>query len=263
MASVSLERKQALKIFKGSYMKKRNDGFTLVELLVVISIIALLLSVLMPSLSKVRKNARRLICGTNLHNLSTTMTVYHNSYNSYPACTWEPSGSTDMNLRTYWWEALIKGGAIEGKNDGYGNWAVAKSGGWKAYSCPEFLSLTKAKYSWAGQGYAYNMYLSPTYGNNLPNPDYLGKNPKGNIIVLIDAGTNTTHVPFISSTKEFFPYDPKIPAWKTNGIIAIWHDISKKESLAPSAWTDGHVEARNVKEYTPVMVDPLVDSRPR
>ncbi len=44
---------------------KDSKGFTLIELLVVISIIALLLSILMPSLSKVKENARRSVCLSN------------------------------------------------------------------------------------------------------------------------------------------------------------------------------------------------------
>ncbi len=48
-------------------MKKKN-AFTLIELLVVISIIALLLSILMPALGKVKKQAKRVVCSSNLHN---------------------------------------------------------------------------------------------------------------------------------------------------------------------------------------------------
>lgn len=59
-------------------MKKR--GFTLIELLVVIAIIAMLLAVLMPALSKVKKIAQRVVCGTNLKGLGTAQTVYANDY---------------------------------------------------------------------------------------------------------------------------------------------------------------------------------------
>lgn len=64
-------------------MKKK--GFTLIELLVVIAIIAMLLAILMPALSKVKKIAQRVICGTNLKGLGNSLVVYANDYaDSYP-----------------------------------------------------------------------------------------------------------------------------------------------------------------------------------
>ena len=51
-------------------------GFTLVELLVVISIIALLLAVLMPALQKARNNAKALACKSNIAQLALAATAY-------------------------------------------------------------------------------------------------------------------------------------------------------------------------------------------
>lgn len=48
---------------------KNRNGFTLVELLVVISIIAMLLAVLMPALNKARETARGVLCGSNARQL--------------------------------------------------------------------------------------------------------------------------------------------------------------------------------------------------
>ena len=55
-------------------MKKR--AFTLIELLVVISIIAILMAVLMPALQKARTQARILMCGSGIKNISNSTMLY-------------------------------------------------------------------------------------------------------------------------------------------------------------------------------------------
>lgn len=47
-------------------MKNRNEGFTLIELLVVIAIIALLMSIIMPALGKVKMQAMKTLCMSNV-----------------------------------------------------------------------------------------------------------------------------------------------------------------------------------------------------
>jgi prepilin-type N-terminal cleavage/methylation domain-containing protein/prepilin-type processing-associated H-X9-DG protein len=58
----------------------KRHGFTLVELLVVISIIAILLAVLMPSLQKARVLARRVVCGSQVRNIFFAMSAYAQTY---------------------------------------------------------------------------------------------------------------------------------------------------------------------------------------
>jgi prepilin-type N-terminal cleavage/methylation domain-containing protein/prepilin-type processing-associated H-X9-DG protein len=55
---------------------KRARGFTLIELLVVIAVIALLMSILMPALSRARKQARMIICKSNLRQYATAARLY-------------------------------------------------------------------------------------------------------------------------------------------------------------------------------------------
>lgn len=55
---------------------RKKKAFTLIELLVVIAIIALMLSILMPALTKVKIATRRVVCRTNLHQWSLAIGAY-------------------------------------------------------------------------------------------------------------------------------------------------------------------------------------------
>lgn len=62
---------------------RKNYGFTLVELLVVISIIALLLSILMPSLQSARNQAKRVVCASQFRQIGVVQNSYATDWNSW------------------------------------------------------------------------------------------------------------------------------------------------------------------------------------
>jgi prepilin-type N-terminal cleavage/methylation domain-containing protein len=63
------------------YMRRESKGFTLIELLVVIAIIALLMAILMPALQRVKKQAKMVMCQSNLKQWGTLFMMYTDNNN--------------------------------------------------------------------------------------------------------------------------------------------------------------------------------------
>lgn len=79
---------------RASYMsEKKAHAFTLIELLVVIAIIALLLSIVAPSLGKAREFAKRAVCRTNVRSLILGFLIYGQNNN----------GQLPLNTRGGWY----------------------------------------------------------------------------------------------------------------------------------------------------------------
>src|SRR3954468_12162584 len=58
-------------------MHRKRRAFTLVELLVVVGVIAILIALLMPALTRARESARRTACASNLRQLSMAFAMYY------------------------------------------------------------------------------------------------------------------------------------------------------------------------------------------
>jgi prepilin-type N-terminal cleavage/methylation domain-containing protein/prepilin-type processing-associated H-X9-DG protein len=125
-----------------------NDrGFTLIELLVVVSIIALLISILLPSLRRAREQTKDVVCKANLHSIGQAFTMYGEKFNGV----WPPAVDT-FGLQNRWPVPFFEGKIVKDEYARYSaSGAVLRGGGPTVFLCPAEKADRRIA-NWRGTG---------------------------------------------------------------------------------------------------------------
>src|SRR5947207_6132603 len=73
-------------------------GFSLIELLIVIAIIAILAAILFPTFGRVREQSRQTTCMTNMHQIQVAASLFHQDNNKWPCMLLGPAERPDGYL---------------------------------------------------------------------------------------------------------------------------------------------------------------------
>jgi prepilin-type N-terminal cleavage/methylation domain-containing protein/prepilin-type processing-associated H-X9-DG protein len=139
-------------------MAQKARGFTLIELLVVVAIIALLISILLPSLARARDQSRTVLCATNMRQIGQAIHMFSDEHD-----TRAPGGASVTGSSVPWQQILN----IEFFNTGsrFNSSYAIGSTSQKTLSCPNYVPYLDP----SGQPYSYRPYCI--------DPDVLGNSP--------------------------------------------------------------------------------------
>lgn len=258
-------------------MKHTNHrAFTLIELLVVISIVAVLMSVLLPAIQKARRQAKEVVCSNNLKQIAIGMNMYATGHSGQymsrsaqgPRMIYKGEGTKDPDIR----DSLIN--HIAGNTKGvFFCPAISASGvnhgqkqgeGCPCHPLPSLSDKDKkyAEYFWLGAGAFGGVPITYQVGYNIFG-GLQGQGSNRNYYSWEDSGNaNTTEAPKIAgSSKDVIAADIQ-EAWpdKMGSFTRPYrsnHALQWEASAADgmefrgsnAAYGDGSVQKHKVIEY--------------
>lgn len=219
-------------------------GFTLVELLVVIGIIAVLISVLLPALRKARESAQRVNCASNLRQIYSGLNLYANEYKGVVPLGYQGSNTPANNTKQFNFMMLYGYGSFQRIPVGLGMLIENKmlSSGLVFY-CPSVN---------VGTSLAYDIIIGTT-NNKWHNPPWTGKNVPNHIRSSYGVrpdfgfdiqGTNPTHawVPLNGSRWPRLAKDFRgSKAIVSDGASLPGHVVTRHQKGLNSLYSDGSV----------------------
>jgi prepilin-type N-terminal cleavage/methylation domain-containing protein/prepilin-type processing-associated H-X9-DG protein len=257
---------------------KKQKAFTLLELLVVISVTAVLMSVLLPALTGARKQAKGIVCSSNIRQLH----IANHAYASENAGRYVLSSSDIWEGNLHRWHGIRKS-----KNEPFDPSRGPLSaflGEGEIKRCPAFK--TRDYHTQAGQnnanfeagcgGYGYNDYVgsntmtgtrAQTRISNVTSPSstvmftdtaFRQKTAKGNGVFI---EYSFAHPPY---WQWYLDMLGKIPAGTNASSIGARPDPTihfRHGKFTNTAWCDGHISKETMDLSAPYTTHAVMDSK--
>jgi len=143
--------------------KKKTQGFTLIELMVVIAILSILLAIIVPVSVKLRKLSENATCATRIRTIATAMTTYYADHNEFPNSQAWVSKAFGRNHSGVWAEWAYQGNIQGTPQNPATLWEYV--GSEKSYICPTFERTYKSNPAFSSVpayiSYSMNEYFNP------------------------------------------------------------------------------------------------------
>lgn len=225
-------------------LSAKRNGFTLVELLVVISIIAILAGLLLPALAKAKAAANSTACKNHLRQMGTALRMYVEDHRKYPYSTYWKNGN--LNSGVEWVQVLRPYYPID--------WTR------RDYHCPGYKGEIVIPWDYwpLGTGWIFG----GSYGYNSIGTGWVGKNSLG-------IGTWRTaddRTPAVSESEVKIPSDTL--AFSESRLETVWVFRGRRVVVGQDyLWCGGDLKAfpcppRHGKNYNMVFCDAHVSGMP-
>jgi prepilin-type N-terminal cleavage/methylation domain-containing protein/prepilin-type processing-associated H-X9-DG protein len=234
----------------------RRKGFTLVELLVVIGIIAVLIAILLPALNNARRQARTVKCLSSLREIGNGFQMYAQTFKGAWPCAVHDAGNTMFPLPAStslrWQDRIIefisnlKG--YDGTGSGAGQFGSDRSAMERLkessvlWGCPEFRLIDDAigsAFAAVRTGYAMNIYPSNEPLNSVR--PYIAAGVTGRYIPQTRWSKASDRLLIADGPQHFIQTTLAIRSAKKITISNIWYpfDTSIADIQTADIWVDG------------------------